>query len=543
MDKIESFRKLIENEVLIFDGPLLTGGFSKKKSWIFDFRRISLTGEGMDLFSDIFWDSLGNEKKIQVGGMESAAIPLIASVVMKARNRGIETSGFYIRKSRNKKGLLNKIEGILNGSEIVLIDDVLNSGNSILKQVEDIEECGYKVKKIFACVRFRELPFYSFLTKRGIEIHSIFTLEDFDIEMQKNDSVVEDHDIFKVLWAIKAENPNFHYVVPKSAPLIDDENVYFGSDSGFMWAVSQENGELIWKFKMFGGGSQGKNIFSSPCTVGNYIYFGAYDGNFYCLNKKNGSLNWVFMEADWIGSSPCVSEDLNLVFVGLEFGLINKRGGIVALNTETGKKKWQSFFEGYTHGSPSYSKKYNVVCIGSNEGFFYCFDAKNGHLKWKIQTGGEIKSSCVFDEKRGYVIFGGFSQRVFIVDVRNGDIVFNYKTSSQIFSTPAISDDFLVVTSLDKNIYCFDLKDFSVNWISETNSRIFSSPIFVENKLYLGNNSGKFMEIDIANGSVVGSIQLTERITNRAAYNSKSQRFFVPTFANEIYCLKKNETL
>ena len=46
-------------------------------------------------------------------------------------------------------------------------------------------------------------------------------------------------------------------------------------------------------------------------------------------------------------------------------------------------------------------------------------------------------------------------------------------------------------------------------------------------------------EIDLQSGQRTGYFITTERITNKIAYNSTTKRFFLPTYANEIYCLEK----
>ncbi|MDP2655489.1 MAG: hypothetical protein Q8P17_03070 [bacterium] len=48
-------------------------------------------------------------------------------------------------------------------------------------------------------------------------------------------------------------------------------------------------------------------------------------------------------------------------------------------------------------------------------------------------------------------------------------------------------------------------------------------------------------ELDPETGKETAFFQAVERITAAATYNPKTKRFFVPTFANEIYCLSKDE--
>ena len=50
-------------------------------------------------------------------------------------------------------------------------------------------------------------------------------------------------------------------------------------------------------------------------------------------------------------------------------------------------------------------------------------------------------------------------------------------------------------------------------------------------------------EIDLISGKELSFFQATERITNKIVYNAETERFFVPTFANEIYCLEKQGAL
>lgn len=50
-------------------------------------------------------------------------------------------------------------------------------------------------------------------------------------------------------------------------------------------------------------------------------------------------------------------------------------------------------------------------------------------------------------------------------------------------------------------------------------------------------------EVDPDTGKEKSYITFTERITNKVAFSPKSRLFFVPTFANEIYCIKKDEVL
>lgn len=509
----------------------------EESSWLFDFRALLLTPVGLDLAAEAFWDRFRDRYPFQVGGLETAGISLVAAIMMKGVALGAPVNGFYIRKSRKPDGLQKIVEGTLTADPIVLVDDLLNSGGSFRKQIEVLKAEGKEVFDVFAFVKFRpEEPDLG----PGVRVTTLFTPTDFGLAYTRSPTPPPRHDVFTVKWAARGKKPNYFYRVPKSAPVLDEHSVYFGTDEGLMHALNQETGTGRWKFRIFGSGSKGKTIFSSPALHGGSLFFGAYDGNFYALDTADGHVRWTYADADWIGSSPCVADDLGLVYVGLEYGLWRKHGGIVALDAASGEKQWE-FIEmpGLTHGSPAYSRRHGAVAIGCNDGALYLFRASDGALLWKFQSGGEIKAAPAFDEERGLVCFGSFDGIIYALDVRSGAVVFTQKTEAAIYSTPCIWQGRLFTSSLDKRIYCTDLDSGKPVWDFKTAGRVFASPAIAEGRLYVGSNDGRLYELDPLTGRNMSYLQATERITNKVAVNPRTKRFYLTTYANDIYCLER----
>lgn len=542
-DKKVSLKDTVEREVFITkDKEKSVDQNGAENNWLFDFRRVFLKPDILDAVSELFWEEVKNEHPFQVGGIEVASIPLIASFVLKTKEKGKISNGFFIRKSRKKSGLLKMIEGEITDDKIILVDDILNTGKSFIRQIEVIEALGKKVSAVFVVLRFRDLSYYEYFNARGIKIVSLFTLEDFKESLLVS-NLIDKNQLpvptpFEIDWYFKSENPNYFKVIPKSIPAIDAEKIYFGGDNGVFWALNQPDGKIAWEYKILFG-SQKMKVFSSPAVYKNTVYFGAYDGNFYALDSETGKRKWVFMEADWIGSSPCVAEDFNLVFVGLEFGLWKKHGGVVALDTSTGKKVWEFGMSEFTHSSPVYSKKFKLIICGCNDYSVYGLDAKTGRLIWEFKTDGEVKESFAFDEDKGLVVFGSFDSFIYALETKTGKLIHKIKTDEAIYSTPVIQGDFAYIASLDKNIYCVDLNNGTIVWRFATNGRVFSSPEIIDDKIYIGSNDGRLYELDAKTGENTAFFQAVERITNKIVYNKKTKKIFLPTFANEIYCLKK----
>ncbi|MEI7425929.1 MAG: PQQ-binding-like beta-propeller repeat protein [Candidatus Moraniibacteriota bacterium] len=508
-------------------------------SWLIDLRNVFLRPDALSLIVDIFWEEMEKYYPFQVGGQEVAAIPLVAAIVLKSQMMGKPVSGFVMRKSRKKYGLQKIIEGEVTAEKIILVDDLINSGGTAFRQIKILEEINKQPEIFFSIVNFRKEQSKEFLKKQGVELVSLFNLDDMHISLGEDvKSCLQAKDYYKIIWRFQSPNPTNYYSVPKSTPCIDEDKIYFGSDSGIFWALNQSNGLVVWKFEI-GYNPGRKGIFSSPVIYGDLVYFGAYDGNVYALNRETGKFKWKYMDADFVGSSPAIAPELNLLFIGLEFSLTGKHGGVVALDLKTGKKIWEHTMREFVHCSPAYFSPKKLLAIGGNDSFVYLFEAETGKLKWKYQTGGPIKSSLVFDEKRNLLIFGSFDKNLYALDLDTGEVKGKFATREAIYSTPKIISDDVVVASLDKHLYSVNLETGKMNWKFVTGGRIFSSPEIIEGKIFICSNDGKMYEINSESGKAESFFQASERITNRVVYDAKNKRFFVSTGANEIYCLKK----
>jgi len=556
----DKLHALIAKEVFIKNSeqPIAHHEPDDTNGWIFDFRQILLTGETADDVAKLFLETYADRYPFQVGGLEVAAIPLVTSIVNKLYDTGYQdASGFFIRKSRKKTGLTRMIEGkVAPARKIILVDDLINSGSSFQRQLTVLSELGYNVTDIWTILRFRDDDYYQHLTKQGITLRSVFELNDFTETCGSNvknllpKKSTPTPQVFDPGWVFKSKNPNYALVVTKSQPVLDTEKLYFGADNQMFWAINQSDGSVAWRFRVRRG-SKGKSIFSNPALHNQTVYFGSYDGNVYALNTDTGQARWIFQEADWVGSSPAVAADLGLLFIGLEFGLAFKRGGIVALDLNTGQKVWGDYTHpALTHCSPLYIKNKKQVAIGSNDGKVRLYDGKTGALVWTVETfggaqfdtsvdagfgAGDIKECLAYDPKRDYVIFGSIDGFLYIVNRKDGSIKKHFRCQFAIFSTPLVYNNCVYFTSVDKYLRCLNLDTFEL--VFETNvdnTRIFASPMIINDRLFIGTNGGKLHELDPKTGERRSVFYVSERITNYPTYNQATNTYFLPTYANEI---------
>lgn len=518
-----------------FDAP------QNEISWMFDFRKILLEPEYLRLIIELFWERFENEYPFQVGGLESASIPLITGIILSGKERGKPVSGFYVRKQRKQFGLQNIIEGNLSREKIILVDDLIRNGNSFQYQIKVLEAVGKKVDSIFTIVKIHPLDRYNFITKQHIPIVSLFSPTDFGLTFDEKILNQRSGDTLKVVWQVNSPNPVFAYEFTKSSPTIDGSFVYIGSDSGTLCAFDQKSGALKWEYYV-PSSKNNRGIFSKPILIKNKIYFSACDGSIHAISSKDGSLIWKKRSGSRTLSSQGYSIKFNLLFTGSESGIFKKSGLATAHNLKTGKLIWQKSFPDNVHSQPAYCEQKNIVCVGTTNGAIYALCAETGEIMWEFKADAAIKGSFAFDMKRDLVFFGSVDGVLHVLNIDTGSHNFFFTAEDSIWSTPCLDSEHIYFTSLDKHIYCVHIDTKKLIWKYETRGMIYASPVLIKDKLYIGSNDGRLYILDTKTGKEIGVYQTSERIMSSIAYNSTTRKLFVPTYANELYCLEENKT-
>lgn len=567
--KKKELKQLIEAQVFITAAQESIGTRDDPQAWTFDFRRVLMNGRASDLITELFYEEFRGAYPFQVCTLEIGGVPLATSIMNKLYAKGHhDSNAFFIRKSRKKTNLFRMVEGqIQDEKKIILVDDVINSGDSFWRQIEVLEALGYTVDTVWSLLRYRDETFYTRFARRNIKVKSLFTLDDFTDSLGprvKNRTEEVSAPVpmpFTAGWAFQSEYPSLGWVCSKSQPILDEKKIYVGSDHKFFWALNQVDGSVAWKFAV-GPVAKKKAIFSNPAFYHDLVILGAYDGNVYGLSRENGAVKWVSMEADWVGSSPAVAHDLGLLFIGLEYGLLTKMGGLAAIDATTGKSVWiDRSHQAMTHSSPRYITEHQQVVIGSNDGVVRLHDAKKGTVLWKFTTfgaadydpltwvgrqgysNGDIKEGFAYSPKHDYIIFGSIDGFLYVLDRKTGFLVHHEKCAFGIFSTPYIYNDRVYFTAADKTVRCLDLTTRTLLFAHNVdNTRIFASPVVINGRLYVGTNAGRLHELDPETGEKLGYFQTKERITNNVIYNRDTDTYFLPTYANEIIQLKRADT-
>ncbi len=505
--------------------------------WLIEMRRLFMDAKLLDAAAELFWQECAGRMPFQLGGMEAAAIPLLSAILMKSLARGTPINGFTIRKERKTYGTGSSIEGAVSDAPIIMVDDVLNSGNSMEKARVVLEQVDKSIAAVFVLIDYESSPGRLWRERRGISVLAPFRLGEFGLSIEG--PAARPMAAFHNRWRFASPDPNFFHRVPKSFPATDGKRVYFGSDCGIFWCLDARNGSEVWRFRVNAAGH--KNLWSSPAIHDGKVYFGSYDGNVYCLDAETGTEVWRFTGADWVGSSPALAPELGLLFIGLEFAVEGKRGSIAALRMGDGEKVWEHTTKRYTHASPAYWPERQLVACGSNDNEMFLFDAPSGAMRWRFETkgqGGEkgsIRHAPAFDTTRGHLVTGCANGWIYIIDIETGHEVWSVKTDNTIYTVPLVTNDKAYVGSTDKYLYVLDLERRLVKTRIFAASKVYSPPRLLNGRIYFGACDGVVYEIDPATDEITGRHQLPDAITNALTYNAETGDFYALTYVNELF--------
>jgi len=174
----------------------LTSG--KKSNFYINGKKTFLTSRGINLAGT----SLLNLIKYHcpeanaVAGVPVGATPLVTAVSLLSYQKNKSLEQIIVRKEKNDHGAGNQLEypdSLGDGDQVVLIDDVLTTGGTLIKGVEVLEKEGFRVPLIVVVVD-REEGGREYLESFGYKVEAIFTKTQLLDMREKTDeaSIIDD---------------------------------------------------------------------------------------------------------------------------------------------------------------------------------------------------------------------------------------------------------------------------------------------------------------------------------------------------------------
>jgi orotate phosphoribosyltransferase len=143
--------KLFKSRAVAFGDFTLASG--KKSAYYINSKKVLFHGEAIALLGELLYDATNDLDFQAIGGLEIGAIPMATAAVLRFQQAGRTLEGFFVRKQAKGHGSQERIEGRVNaGDRVVIVDDVLTTGESVVQSIEAVEAIGAKVVGIVCIV-------------------------------------------------------------------------------------------------------------------------------------------------------------------------------------------------------------------------------------------------------------------------------------------------------------------------------------------------------------------------------------------------------
>jgi len=169
-------RDLIREHSLEFGQfTLASGGTSH---FYLDLRRTTTHPEGAYLVACLLLDRLQSDWPDAAGGPSLGADPMAGALAALSHLHGQPLRTFIVRSRAKDHGLSRAVEGHLQaGDTVVLFDDVVTRGGSLVRAARILHEAGAKVTRALTILD-RLNGGTDQLAREGVQLESLFVLTD-----------------------------------------------------------------------------------------------------------------------------------------------------------------------------------------------------------------------------------------------------------------------------------------------------------------------------------------------------------------------------
>lgn len=158
-----------------------------------DLRRIISYPDVYQYVVDLLWHEMESGDIDHVGGVPYAALPLASGIAIL-----YQKSMIMPRKEVKMHGSARTIEGVYKpGDTVVLIEDVVTSGDSLLQAIDTLEKEGLIVKEVVVFMD-REQGAAQKLAQRGVIMRAVCTLSEA-IEVLRSAGKLDEQTVARIV--------------------------------------------------------------------------------------------------------------------------------------------------------------------------------------------------------------------------------------------------------------------------------------------------------------------------------------------------------
>lgn len=270
-------------------------------------------------------------------------------------------------------------------------------------------------------------------------------------------------------------------------------NLYFGSENGLVYAVSQSEGELLWTQEVAG------EVLAAPAVDEGKVVVHTSSGNLIALDSDTGAQVWQLRNEQ---PSLTLRSQATPVTAGgaVLYGRADGRLGVAMLATGQPVRDTRiASPRGATELERMVDVASKPVILGdilfniAYNGQLTAHQLVSGQELWKRQYQGSQDLST--DGRLLYI--SDSRSHLFAVDARSGmEVWSNTELENRQLTASAVFGDYVVAGDVEGYLYWFDRQSGALKSMQRIDSDgLYIAPLVVDDTLYIQSRSGKLVAI------------------------------------------------
>lgn len=361
----------------------------------------------------------------------------------------------------------------INFSNIQLNENSLNDQNNFgsLKYLGMLEKVGS-----FKFSKFKDI--------NNLNFKPLF-LENGLVFFDKKGSIIRYDENSKIIWKKNYYSKSEKKLSPKLSFYKEEENIYIIDTIGKIYSIDILNGDLNWK-------NNNNYPFNSEIKISQEKLFAVdYNNILRCFNKKDGSQCWKYQTETSLTLS---NTKYSIILYKNNVIFSNSLGDVTSIDISSGTVNWQIPTQSNLILNQSYNFKNsrlvgddNSIYFSNNQNQFYSIDIKNGFINWMNQINSSLTPILIQD-----TIF-------------------------------TISDEGYLYTLQKKEGNIIRINDIYEIYKPKERKKIKPIGFKIGNeKLYLTNNDGKILVVDLSTGKVVKTQKVSRETISKPFINNEN---------------------
>lgn len=226
------------------------------------------------------------------------------------------------------------------------------------------------------------------------------------------------------------------------------------------------------------------------------------------LNPESGEKKWEAKIDANVVATP--------VIVDGKLVVIDITGKLYSLNRLDGKIEMTLPLGGPVTGTPIVVGSHIAIPVGSDIKMFYAPD--NFSQSWQFGVGTRVSTSLALNDIQNndtLNIFFGSDTSIYAIRVDSGLLTWKSPIAgAKTFNSGvcAANNNFLYAGNDNGKLYAFNIRNGSTYWSYQTQSAIQSSPISKGGNIMVGSNDRTFYSVDSATGLLRWKVETGDRI-------------------------------